>query len=256
MPGDEINVDNPPSVEFRPFSHLGRSSQGSDDLSNNLGGSQSDAESDMRIFSAENSQNTQDRNVQKYMIPLYPLTLAASQMLILRYLTPMGEYQEFLPCIFEQNAMDIIFNYIDKVELKNSCLAFEAMKYLASLLCHKKFSIEFITKNGLQKLLKVPKHSTAATGVAIGYYYLAYCEEAMERICCNMSPKIVQELVSYALGLLGCNHDSGRCHATMFFGLSFQFKTMLDEFDKQDGLRQLYNVVSYLIIFSMASVLI
>jgi HIV-1 Vpr-binding protein len=60
-----------------------------------------------------------------------------------------------------------------------------------------------------------------------------------------MSQKIVQELVSYALGLLGCNHDSGRCHATMFFGLTYPFKVMLDEFDKQDGLRQLYNVVSF-----------
>lgn len=95
----------------------------------------------------------------------------------------------------------------------------------------------------MQKLLKVPRHSTAATGAAIAFYYLAYCEEAMERIC-FMSPKIVQELVSYTLGLLGCNHDSGRCHATMFFGLSFQFKVMIDEFDKQDGLRKLYNVIS------------
>lgn len=48
----------------------------------------------------------------------------------------------------------------------------------------------------------------------------------------------------YALWLLGCSHDSGRCHATMFFGLSFQFKIILDEFDNQDGLRKLYNVVS------------
>lgn len=48
----------------------------------------------------------------------------------------------------------------------------------------------------------------------------------------------------YALWLLGCSHDSGRCHATMFFGLAFQFKIILDEFDNQDGLRKLYNVVS------------
>lgn len=148
MPNDEINVNNPPSVENRPFSHLGRSSQGSENLSNNLVGSQGDSE--IRIYSAENSQNTQERSAQKYMIPMYPLSLAASQMLILRYLTPMGEYQEFLPYIFEQNAMDIIFNYIEKIEPKNTCLAFEALKYLASLLCHKKFSIEFITRNGLQ----------------------------------------------------------------------------------------------------------
>lgn len=52
------------------------------------------------------------------------------------------------------------------------------------------------------------------------------------------------ECFRYALWLLGCSHDSGRCHATMFFGLAFQFKIILDEFDNQDGLRKLYNVVS------------
>jgi HIV-1 Vpr-binding protein len=30
----------------------------------------------------------------------------------------------------------------------------------------------------------------------------------------------------------------------MFFGLSFQFRVILEEFDAQDGLRKLYNVVS------------
>lgn len=183
------------------------------------------------------------------MIPLFPPTLATSQMMILRYLTPMGEYQEFLPYIFEHNAMDIIFSFLEGVDPKDLCLAFEALKYLASLLCHKKCCIEFLSRNGLLKLLRLPRQSTVATGIAIALYYIAYCEEAMERICA-MSPRIISELVGYALGLLGCNHDSGRCHATMFFGLSFQFKVMLDEFDKQDGLRKLYNVISVLPILS------
>lgn len=170
-------------------------------------------------------------------------------MLILRYLTPMGEYQEFLPYIFENNAMDIIFHYLENVDPNDMCLAFEALKYLASLLCHKKCCIDFLSRNGVQKLLKLPRQSTVATGISIALYYLAYCEEAMERICA-MPPRLISELVTYALGLLGCNHDSGRCHATMFFGLSFQFKVMLDEFDKQDGLRQLYNVISVLRVLS------
>jgi DDB1- and CUL4-associated factor 1 len=85
----------------------------------------------------------------------------------------------------------------------------------------------------------------AATGVSIALYYLAYCEDAMERIC-SMQQKTITELVKYALWLLGSSHDSGRCHATMFFGLSFQFKRMLDEFDAQDGLRKMYNVISVL----------
>ncbi|KOB59337.1 Protein VPRBP, partial [Operophtera brumata] len=32
----------------------------------------------------------------------------------------------------------------------------------------------------------------------------------------------------------------------MFFGLSFQFRVILEEFDNQDGLRKLYNVISTL----------
>lgn len=91
--------------------------------------------------------------------------------------------------------------------------------------------------------MKVPRPSVSATGVSIALYYLAYCEDAMERICL-MSQTLVSEVVKYALWLLSSAHDSGRCHATMFFGLSFQFKIILDEFDNQDGLRKLYNVVS------------
>uniref|UniRef100_A0A182M2H1 DDB1- and CUL4-associated factor 1 n=1 Tax=Anopheles culicifacies TaxID=139723 RepID=A0A182M2H1_9DIPT len=189
---------------------------------------------------------TASRPVQcTIMIPYYPLTSATSQMCILNYLTPMGEYQEFLPHVFEHNAMQLIFRYIEHLDPKDTCLAFEALKYLASLLCHKKFSLEFIANGGLERLLKIPRPSLAATGVSIAFYYLAYCEDAMERICL-MPREIITEMVSYALWLLGCSHDSGRCHATMFFGLSCQFKIILDEFDKQDGIRQLYNVIAVL----------
>ncbi|CAG2056623.1 unnamed protein product, partial [Timema podura] len=82
-------------------------------------------------------------------IQIHPPTLSTQQMLILRYLTPMGEYQEFLGHIFEQNALELILKYADIRESKDSRLAFEALKYLASLLCHKKFSIEFINVKGL-----------------------------------------------------------------------------------------------------------
>lgn len=91
--------------------------------------------------------------------------------------------------------------------------------------------------------MKVPRPNIAATGVSITLYFLAYCEDAMERICAMEQEKI-QELVQYALWLLGRSYDSGKCHATMFFGLSFQFKVILDAFDAQDGLRKMYNVVS------------
>ena len=194
----------------------------------------------------EGNSNSSWAELESYVIgnvQIHPPTLATRQMLILRYLTPMGEYQEFLGHVFEQNALELILKYINVRETKDSRLAFEALKYLASLLCHKKFSIEFLNMGGLQKLLDVPRPSVAATGVSICLYYLAYCEDAMERVCL-FHERIISELVTYALWLLERSHDSGRCHATMFFGFSFPFKVILEEFDAQDGLRKLFNVVS------------
>uniref|UniRef100_A0A8D8ZHS1 Protein mahjong n=2 Tax=Cacopsylla melanoneura TaxID=428564 RepID=A0A8D8ZHS1_9HEMI len=178
-------------------------------------------------------------------IPVHPLTTETQQLFILKYLTPMGEYQEFISHVFEKSALDLILTFISMRESKNSRLAFEALKYLAALLCHKKFSIEFINLHGLQRLLEVPRPSMAATGVSICFYYLAYCEDAMERVC-TLPRDIISELVRYACWLLECSHDSGRCHATMFFGLTFKFRVILEEFDAQNGLRMLYNVMSTL----------
>ncbi|XP_032678323.1 protein mahjong isoform X1 [Odontomachus brunneus] len=201
----------------------------------------------------ESNSNSSWAEMESYVIgnvQMHPPTLATRQILILRYLTPMGEYQEFLGHVFEQNALELILNYINVRETKDSRLAFEALKYLASLLCHKKFSIEFLNVGGLQRLLDVPRPSVAATGVSICLYYLAYCEDAMERVC--LLPKhIISDLVTYALWLLERSHDSGRCHATMFFGFSFPFKVILEEFDAQDGLRKLFNVISTLSILNI-----
>ncbi|XP_050590494.1 protein mahjong isoform X2 [Bombus affinis] len=201
----------------------------------------------------EGNSNSSWAEMESYVIgniQMHPPTLGTRQMLILRYLTPMGEYQEFLGHVFEQNALELILKYINVRETKDSRLAFEALKYLASLLCHKKFSIEFLNVGGLQKLLDVPRPSVAATGVSICLYYLAYCEDAMERVC--LLPKhVISDLVTYALWLLERSHDSGRCHATMFFGFSFPFKVILEGFDAQDGLRKLFNVISTLPILNI-----
>ena len=43
---------------------------------------------------------------------------------------------------------------------------------------------------------------------------------------------------------MDCSHDSSRCHAAMFFSQAFPFQVILHRFDKHDGLRRLFNVVS------------
>ena len=54
---------------------------------------------------------------------------------------------------------------------------------------------------------------------------------------------VLSDMVKYALWLLECSHDSGRCHATLFFSLTCSFRAVLELFDSNDGLRKLVNQV-------------
>lgn len=56
------------------------------------------------------------------------------------------------------------------------------LQYLAALLCHKRFAVDFINVGGVQRILEVYRPSIAATGVSMCLYYLAYFEDAMERV--------------------------------------------------------------------------
>ncbi|KAG7250842.1 hypothetical protein CRUP_022160, partial [Coryphaenoides rupestris] len=118
----------------------------------------------------------------------------------------------------------------------------QSSMYLASLLLHKKFAAEFVAHGGVQKLLEIPRPSMAATGVSLCLYYLAYNQDAMERVCA-LDDGVLAAVVRYALWLLESSHASGCCHATMFFSISFSFRSVLLLFDRQDGLRRLVNLV-------------
>ncbi|TTC88577.1 DDB1- and CUL4-associated factor 1 [Bagarius yarrelli] len=176
---------------------------------------------------------------------LYPLTAGIEQRLILQYLTPLGEYQELLAVFMQLGARELLMHYINLKQTNDVQLTFEALKYLASLLLHKKFAAEFVAHGGVQKLLEIPRPSMAATGVSLCLYYLAYNQDAMERVC-MLPHSLLAEVVSYTLWLLECSHASGCCHATMFFSICFSFRAVLELFDNQDGLRRLVNLISTL----------
>ncbi|XP_025420180.1 protein mahjong isoform X4 [Sipha flava] len=182
-------------------------------------------------------------------VQVYPVTLTTKLVYCFKYLIPTGEYQEFLTHAYEKNSLRLVMKIISASEKLNGYLTFEALKYLSALLCHKKFATEFIASQGLQKLLLIPKPSIASTGVSICFYYLSYCEEAMERICL-LPEHVLVDLVKYALWMLECSHDSSRCHATMFFSYSFHFRVIQEIFDNHDGLRKLVNVISTLPLLS------
>ncbi|KAJ4927175.1 hypothetical protein JOQ06_014911 [Pogonophryne albipinna] len=188
--------------------------------------------------------------LQKYR--LSPLSAATEQRLILQYLTPLGDYQELLAVFMQLDTRSLLMNYIDLKKNRNVQLIFDALLYLASLLLHKKFAAEFITHGGVQRLLEIPRPSMAATGVSLCLYYLAYNQDAMERVC-TLPDGVLSDTVSYALWLLESSHASGVCHATMFFSISFSCRAVLTLFDRHDGLRRLVNLVSTLQILNTES---
>lgn len=180
---------------------------------------------------------------------LSPLTPAMEQRLILQYLTPLGDIQEFLSIFMQMETRTLLMNYIDLRQTKNVQLTFDALMFLASLLLHKKFATEFIGHGGVQRLLDIPRPSLAATGVSLCLYSLAYNQDAMERV----SGPVLSDLVSYALWLLESSHASGVCNATMFFSISFSLRPVLQLFDLKDGLRRLVNLISTLEILNPES---
>lgn len=137
----------------RPFARFGSGSVPSspEQLSQTLNGSLTKFSNTINLSTLmESSQQSNDYKYVRSWIPIHPASSETYQMLTLRYLTSLGEYQEFLGQVFEHNALQLIFRYIENIDPKSTCLAFEALKYLASLLCHKKFSLEFINNGGLE----------------------------------------------------------------------------------------------------------
>ncbi|XP_028303285.1 DDB1- and CUL4-associated factor 1-like isoform X2 [Gouania willdenowi] len=174
---------------------------------------------------------------------LWPLSTAMEQRLLLQYLASLGEYQELLAVFMQVNARSLLMKYIDLRHTQDVQLILEALLFLSSLLVHKKFAADFISCGGVQALLRIPRPSMASTGVSLCLYYLAYNQDAMERVCA-LPDDVLSHTVSYALWLLESSHSTGVCHATMFFSVCFPFRAVLLLFDRQDGLRRLVNLIS------------
>ena len=133
----------------------------------------------------------------------------------------------------------IIFN----LENGNSRLQFETLKYLASLLCHKKFTSEFLTESNLRLLLSIPRPSISATGLSLVLYYIVYEPDSIVKLN-QFDQQLQKALVSYVNWLLECSHNSSRNHALMFYASTYNYKFILDLFDSSDGLRRVLNIAS------------
>lgn len=88
--------------------------------------------------------------------------------------------------MLEHHALDVVLSYLAVDGYQHTCrdirLLFDAIRYISSLLIHRKFAWEFISAQGIQKLLKINRQSLALTAVATCLYYLAYSSDIMEKV--------------------------------------------------------------------------
>ncbi|VDM58361.1 unnamed protein product [Angiostrongylus costaricensis] len=152
---------------------------------------------------------------------------------------------QLLNFAIEGHAMELIFEYIDLERMRDVRLTFDALRYLTSLLVHRKFALEFIARDGVSALVKVPRASMASPAAVTALYYLSYNEEIMEKVC-QLNEKLLDDVVEYALWCLEHSYESGMGSAAMFFAHGFYYRPILERFDQRDGLRKLYNYISTL----------
>ncbi|KHN79146.1 Protein VPRBP [Toxocara canis] len=133
------------------------------------------------IDARSNSQWTMQEKLRMGEYRIHPLSFVMEQQLILQFLTPIGEYQDLLKQAYENRSLDLILDYLNGASKRDCRLIFNALKYLSSLLVHRKIALDFVAANGVDLLLAIDKNSLPAVVVATCLYYLAYSTDVMEK---------------------------------------------------------------------------
>uniref|UniRef100_A0A158R6C1 LisH domain-containing protein n=1 Tax=Syphacia muris TaxID=451379 RepID=A0A158R6C1_9BILA len=197
---------------------------------------------------ADNRSNSQWTLLQKNYVGehrVYPLTLVMEQRLILRYLAYTGEYQDLLKLAYEHRAIAFIKKVLKNANSLDPGLLCDTLRYLCSLLVHRKVGLDFVASGGVELLISVRRTSLPSVVVGMCLYYLAYNGDAMESVCL-LPGEVLTHVVDYVLWLLEHSYESGRAAASKFFIHSFHFRPIIERFDENDGLRRLLNYISTL----------
>ena len=67
--------------------------------------------------------------------------------------------KDFLQHINDENIFELLSGTINLRETRDARLAFECIRFLCGLFCHKKICLEWVTNGGVQLLIDVPQPS-------------------------------------------------------------------------------------------------
>ncbi len=103
-------------------------------------------------------------------------------------------YFQFVGFVFNEDVAGLLRPLISVRETKDARLAFESLRFLMALFCHKKFVLEWVARGGVELLLEVPRPSVASTAVSQCLYFIICDDDVMEKVCL-MPRETIHELV-------------------------------------------------------------
>eukprot|EP00803_Ostreobium_quekettii_P004630 evm.model.scf_672.6 EVM.evm.TU.scf_672.6 scf_672:23684-28573(+) len=163
------------------------------------------------------------------------------RLFCIQCLAGLGEYVECLGPLLQEQGVDVVVGLIRR-HMHNDRLLMEVLHLANALLAHRKFAELLINEGGVQLLLSVPRSQHTQGALAMCLFGLASTPLAFERVCCLQCPGPAQ-ITNAALGLLGSGFDAAKKYASLFFGAAINYPAILVEFDAQDSLRVLLNVL-------------
>eukprot|EP00736_Rhodelphis_marinus_P003016 Rmarinus@m.1685 len=159
--------------------------------------------------------------------------------LIYRYslaaLSRVGEYTEMLPYI---DAPEMIPLLLKVFESPNTTLVLEGIQFAIAIVAHKKLAREFVERDGMQALLRMPRTPYLASSVASLLFGLSTVPAVMEKICGLPAPTPAL-MVQYAVWVTGMPQATAKKNISLFLAHAFAYRKFLHFFDKGNGVAAL-----------------
>lgn len=156
----------------------------------------------------------------------------------------MGEYLElFAPALKE----DIVGTIITFLHSKNLSVLSHTLKLTSHFLAHKKFALTLVEVGGIPLMVSSMQVQQEHGQFVVLDRSLSMCLHGFASSTAVMERIIAIDrdltLVKLAFELLSSPNDRARQNAVVYFGLSIVFKSIMEYFEKNNGLYTLLNII-------------
>jgi HIV-1 Vpr-binding protein len=151
----------------------------------------------------------------------------------------MGEYVECCGAVLKDKGVEVSVRLLQQWKGRPEALA-SLLHLICSLLAHRKYAQTFVDKEGVELLLDLPRgHST---GVSMCLFGISSIPEALEQVC-NLPEDVRHRVTRLVLDHISSGIDPARKNASLFLAEALKYLSMLECFDKYEGLGTILNLL-------------